>query len=769
MLLKINLENKAMQDGQQLGKDEQHFEIVLKEVDELLNLPEKDIINVVGVEQFTAIAQQLSLAMKTKVEMSTEEYLTYQKRLEIVEKILNLYRNQPPPIGQELFAMELHYDDGNPDLDAPPQYNGNISWVKWRVNTNSTRLNQAYGFQYDQLNRLTNATYGEYELACKNLVNKDRFNESIIYADARGNISNIQRTGLVGGNTYALIDNLMMTYNGNQLNTVAEMGVQDKGFKGTNGNLTYDARGNLITDASRGLTISYNYLDLPTQITVANRGNIVFLYDANGNLLTKTVNATAQSAQKTDYVKGFEYQNDQLQSIYHDEGRLVRVGGVWQSEYVLKDHLGNARVMFRDGDNNGSISAHEVMQEAHYYPFGMRMESAEFSATMLGAIPYLYNGIEHISDLGLDINVALYRTLDASLCRWWQVDPKGEMLMPLSPYCAMNNNPVIASDPNGDFVLETALVCAALGAMINLNVQQAKGKLNSTGDVLRALGGGALNGFMIGAGAATLGQGVMNLAMSAVNSFLPSVDIQGENFNLSISPMIGFGTSGFNLGASISASGKIGDFAWGLSASGGFNSGMSSLGESAGGSWFGNVGGFAGYNDGHANYGIGLSSNFFSGKTAQQVGAITLQIGDFGLRIDEDFFPVISDGGDRYRTGGLLATYKVNEDVTLAFGGSMITGQPGDRDFGGNPNSPDGKGMYCSEGELHCNIRGGTMFGGVVYKGQSYFAGDNRETRLQKNQRGIHSKMTTPYFTDMKLGQRFYSYFGSYHPNYLFY
>ena len=43
----------------------------------------------------------------------------------------------------------------------------------------------------------------------------------------------------------------------------------------------------------------------------------------------------------------------------------------------LKDHLGNARVTFRDMDNNGSISANEVTQEAHYYPFGMRFAATE--------------------------------------------------------------------------------------------------------------------------------------------------------------------------------------------------------------------------------------------------------------------------------------------------------------------------------------------------------------------------------------------------------
>ena len=40
--------------------------------------------------------------------------------------------------------------------------------------------------------------------------------------------------------------------------------------------------------------------------------------------------------------------------------------------------------------------------------------------------PYQYNGIEHLDDLGLNLNMAFYRTLDPTIGRWRQVDPKGE-------------------------------------------------------------------------------------------------------------------------------------------------------------------------------------------------------------------------------------------------------------------------------------------------------------------------------------------------------
>ncbi|MBC6995929.1 hypothetical protein QWY85_11200 [Neolewinella lacunae] len=48
-------------------------------------------------------------------------------------------------------------------------------------------------------------------------------------------------------------------------------------------------------------------------------------------------------------------------------------GAAWQYEYFLQDHLGNNRVLFADENGNNLIEATEVLQENHYYPFGMEM------------------------------------------------------------------------------------------------------------------------------------------------------------------------------------------------------------------------------------------------------------------------------------------------------------------------------------------------------------------------------------------------------------
>ena len=74
-----------------------------------------------------------------------------------------------------------------------------------------------YRFTYDGLSRLKNATYGEGD----NLANNsNRFNEQITGYDKMGNILGLQRYGQISATTYGLIDNLNLTYNGNQLLSV---------------------------------------------------------------------------------------------------------------------------------------------------------------------------------------------------------------------------------------------------------------------------------------------------------------------------------------------------------------------------------------------------------------------------------------------------------------------------------------------------------------------------------------------------------------------
>ena len=121
----------------------------------------------------------------------------------------------------------------------------------------------------------------------------------------------------------------------------------------------------------------------------------------------------------------------------------------WRCEYIITDHLGNARLCFSDLNGNGAIETpEEILQENHYYPFGMKMKGP----WMHGNNPddrYQYNAMQQLADFNLDYNLASYRTHDPQIGRWLQTDPLAEHLVDISPFNAMNNNPVSNMDPAG--------------------------------------------------------------------------------------------------------------------------------------------------------------------------------------------------------------------------------------------------------------------------------------------------------------------------------
>ena len=103
--------------------------------------------------------------------------------------------------------------------------------------------------------------------------------------------------------------------------------------------------------------------------------------------------------------------------------------------YYLKDHQGNNRVVIN--------SSGTVAETNHYYPFG-----GVFS-TSSSVQPYKYNGKEYDSKNGLNWYDYGARHYDATLGRWFVVDPLAEKHYSTSPYGYCLNNPVNMIDPDG--------------------------------------------------------------------------------------------------------------------------------------------------------------------------------------------------------------------------------------------------------------------------------------------------------------------------------
>ncbi|AFM02655.1 RHS repeat-associated core domain protein [Bernardetia litoralis DSM 6794] len=87
-----------------------------------------------------------------------------------------------------------------------------------------------------------------------------------------------------------------------------------------------------------------------------------------------------------------------------------------------------------------------ITQEQHYYPFGMNMSGIERD----GELKYQFNGmIEREEAFGLELYETPFRSYDAQLGRFWQVEPLADEFHSISMFQFAFNNPISANDPSG--------------------------------------------------------------------------------------------------------------------------------------------------------------------------------------------------------------------------------------------------------------------------------------------------------------------------------
>ncbi|MEZ4995311.1 MAG: RHS repeat-associated core domain-containing protein [Saprospiraceae bacterium] len=367
----------------------------------------------------------------------------------------------------DLFQLKLNYDQVELGASGTSQYNGNIAQLIWRVRG---RERQTYGFDYDFLNRLDLANYYDITDGGTPRSSTNKYSVDIGYADDRGNIGSITRNGLYWDGSCWVedeIDDLTFAYypGTNRLKDVDDAATNataaEEGFKpytigDSSADYFYDENGNLIFDPSKELSTSYNYLNLPQRIEDADCKVLEFTYDAAGMKLRKTVKDGAITITTQDYVGGIEYRGGVMEAIYHSEGRVYFEDGSSRYEYSLTDHLGNTRLMFSDKNGNGVVDMSddpettEVLQENHYYPFGMQMKGSWMDNPGRES-KYTYNGKELNQDLRLNWLDYGARWYDPSIGRWNAVDPLAELdnNLALSTYHYVSNNPVANIDPDG--------------------------------------------------------------------------------------------------------------------------------------------------------------------------------------------------------------------------------------------------------------------------------------------------------------------------------
>ena len=368
--------------------------------------------------------------------------------------------------GNDVFGMEILYDKLDNNLGNTQNFSGMISAVKWSAQNpvNTTPDERSFLYTYDKLYRLTASTYKARAYGSSGSWTKDvgGFNESFSY-DEGGNITSLQRYGILSGSTITQIDGLTYSYKGGDLEnrldnindaiTTNATGYGYRNFTGTGSSspYSYDDNGNLTADLKKGTTISYNELGKPTLIQKTIKDKVEYRYDAAGTRISKYVyiNSTTPT-KRIEYIGGYVIENDILSYYSMAEGRVRNDGNgyglVLKMEYFITDQQGNTRVSFEDNGSGGVA----LKQENSYYAFGMQMAGSYMPTN---ANKKLYNGgSEWQDDIdGLaDYYSTFFREYDPVIGRFNGVDPKSESFESWTSYHYSYNNPINFNDPNGD-------------------------------------------------------------------------------------------------------------------------------------------------------------------------------------------------------------------------------------------------------------------------------------------------------------------------------
>ena len=299
------------------------------------------------------------------------------------------------------------------------------------------------------------AEYGEGERLA---VNPNRFNEEVTAYDKTGNILGIRRMGQTGAQEYGLVDNLALTYSGNQLTKVtdnAASSAYNNGFEFKDGadketEYIYDENGNLTQDLNRNIKdIQYNFLNLPQRIEFEDGSTTEYLYDAEGRKL-RTVHRADGKTTTTDYAGNLIYENGKPVRLITGYGYVSLPDGMYH--YYLQDHQGNNRVV---ADRNGKVE-----EVNHYYPFGGMF------ANNGNVQPYKYNGKELDTRKGLNWYDYGARHYDPAVGRFITSDPLSEKDYFTSSYVYCGSNPINRIDKDGR-IWETVWDAASLSLGIN--------------------------------------------------------------------------------------------------------------------------------------------------------------------------------------------------------------------------------------------------------------------------------------------------------------
>jgi RHS repeat-associated protein len=259
----------------------------------------------------------------------------------------------------------------------------------------------------------------------------------------------------------------------------------------------YDANGNMVRDLNKEIGtssangITYNHLNLPSVVQVknnsgGNKGTITYTYDAVGAKLKKTVQEPGRPDRITLYLSGAVFENDTLQFISHEEGRIRNVKRYFSNgdsannlvyDYFLKDHLGNVRMVLTEQQDTAIYAA---TMEATY----RNKENALFSniPNTATGVPQGYpadGSTTNPNDSVVKLNGNGPKIGPAIVLRVMSGD---SLSFGVKSYFRPNANPGGVANPVSDILL-------SLATGITGKVGELKGSIGQIGDPLGPLAG----------------------------------------------------------------------------------------------------------------------------------------------------------------------------------------------------------------------------------------------------------------------------------------